>query len=638
MKRVRLELNNLAGNMVRLGTQSSAELQIIDDDFVQWGTLGFSASVYNFDEPADSDQYTARIAVIRTGGLSGTVTLDCKASPNTASKSDFEAVTQTLTFVESDSIEFCEVPIEADDAKEGVETINLLLENIQTEGIEEQYGGAVLGSQNEAQLFIDDDDKHREGIIRFGNRDAVYRVREGKQPDSKSNEAIITVKREGGSRGTVTVEWTLFEGTASVGKDYETEATEAMTRSGKITFPSGETSREFSIEILDDELSEGTETAFIVLNNPTNGAKLGTQSMAVLNIYDDEPVSVQFDAEEYYVYGPSETAYITVTLEPMHELVSTLQQTITVRFTGEWSGNKYSDIAGELRFAPGEPLYQNFVIQVPADKQDYADTTIELHLEELRAISKDPEQPAPKLGAPSVATVNFDRPPRDVILSNIWSDRSVIDLQNNDVITTQQSLITAQVLDRHTGQPLEERSVTFETSKGNLDTQTAQTDAHGRVTTILTSDGTYGTAIVTATVETDDVDENTTTTQEVSSWSRKSLQVRILAPEVVYLPVVSNGEAEPACMYLTTDKRELPMGEEATVIAVGEGVNEQTTFHRVDGDELASEITYENDEARIGVRCQEVGERIEVLAATGRRARHKRSLSIVCRGYQARLT
>ena len=59
---------------------------------------------------------------------------------------------------------------------------------------------------------------------------------------------------------------------------------------GTMTFAAGETSKTFSIAIVDDGYAEGNETFTIGLNSPS-GATLGAQSTATVTIQDNEGVS-----------------------------------------------------------------------------------------------------------------------------------------------------------------------------------------------------------------------------------------------------------------------------------------------------------------------------------------------------------
>ena len=87
----------------------------------------------------------------------------------------------------------------------------------------------------------------------------------------------ITVSRVDGATGNVTVDYATSNGTATAGSDY-------TTASGTLTFLQGETSKTFSIPILNDNVFEPDETVNLTLSNATGGVTLGTPSTATLTI------------------------------------------------------------------------------------------------------------------------------------------------------------------------------------------------------------------------------------------------------------------------------------------------------------------------------------------------------------------
>lgn len=109
------------------------------------------------------------------------------------------------------------------------------------------------------------------GLIQFLRNDSS--VHEG------SGTATIEVVRLQGSDGTVTVDYTTGDGTATSDADY-------LTSDGTLTFGPGVTSRMISVRVLQDQDYEGNEGVNLILNNPTGGATLGDMQ-ATLTIIDD---------------------------------------------------------------------------------------------------------------------------------------------------------------------------------------------------------------------------------------------------------------------------------------------------------------------------------------------------------------
>jgi len=119
----------------------------------------------------------------------------------------------------------------------------------------------------------------------IGFSSASYTVGEG---DQRVN---ITLTRSGDTTNGATVGFTtsdsagltncnVINGTASPRCDYE-------NTQGTMTFVAGETSKSFSVAIVDDSYAEGNETFTVSLNSPI-GAALGAQSTATVTIIDND--------------------------------------------------------------------------------------------------------------------------------------------------------------------------------------------------------------------------------------------------------------------------------------------------------------------------------------------------------------
>src|SRR5262249_33461567 len=139
------------------------------------------------------------------------------------------------------------IPIINDTAVEGNETVNLTLSS--------PTGGATLGSQTTAVLTIQDDDvAPQPGTLQFNA--GSYSLTEN------GGTLTLTVTRTGGTSGTVSVQYATSNGTATAGSDY-------TAASGTLTFAAGESSKSFTVAVLDDTLVEGNETVNLTLSNPT---------------------------------------------------------------------------------------------------------------------------------------------------------------------------------------------------------------------------------------------------------------------------------------------------------------------------------------------------------------------------------
>jgi hypothetical protein len=103
---------------------------------------------------------------------------------------------------------------------------------------------------------------------------AVFSVSEG------SGNALIEVQRLGRGQGTVSVAYSTLDGTAIAGVDY-------IGVNGVLVFASGETTKAFTLPILDNGLVQTNRNLHLLLSNPTGGATLCSNT-ATLWIVDDE--------------------------------------------------------------------------------------------------------------------------------------------------------------------------------------------------------------------------------------------------------------------------------------------------------------------------------------------------------------
>ncbi len=96
--------------------------------------------------------------------------------------------------------------------------------------------------------------------------------------------AIVTVVRSGALDQTSTINYRVPGGFAIESEDYRSV-------SGTLTFLPGETTKNFSIPIINDTVAEGVETFTVELNSPQN-ADLGILRTTIITINDDDLVVV----------------------------------------------------------------------------------------------------------------------------------------------------------------------------------------------------------------------------------------------------------------------------------------------------------------------------------------------------------
>ena len=222
----------------------------------------FSATEYTRAESAGATS----IDVVRTGSLATSATVRYTITGGSATRgSDYTApLTRVLTFGPGVGTVAIPVTILNDTIEEASETIYFDLRN--------PTGGMTIGANSMAELIITDDDPA--GALAFSS--SVYTATEG------GPAAVITVVRTGGTASGVTVQYATSNGTALAGLDY-------LARTGTLTFGAGQTSRTFTVPILDDAQAEPVETVLLTLSNPGGGGFLVAPKTALLRILDNEP-------------------------------------------------------------------------------------------------------------------------------------------------------------------------------------------------------------------------------------------------------------------------------------------------------------------------------------------------------------
>ncbi len=313
------------------------------------GTIQFAVAAYSVNE-ADG---VANITVNLGATSSQAVSVDYATSNGTATAgSDYTAASGTLTFAPGETSKTFPVTILDDGATEGDETVNLALSN---------PSGATLGALTAATLTIVDN----EGPVTVNLNAAAYSANE-----SAGSILITAVLNRPDAVNTVTVNYAAANGTATAGSDY-------TAAPGTLTFLPNETSKTFSVTILNDTLDEGDETLSLALSSPTN-ATLGTTSNAVLTIVDDDSApTVQFNAATYSAGESAGPATLTVQLSKPSGLPVTVKYA-TSNDTA-LAGSDYTAASGTLTFAPGETS-KTFPVPISNDTLDEGNETVNLTL------------------------------------------------------------------------------------------------------------------------------------------------------------------------------------------------------------------------------------------------------------------
>lgn len=291
---------------VRLyGTTSGTERVIVD------------RQRYGIQEPgAPTNQ---DILVRRIGPTTSSFTVDFETTVGTATPNvDFTPVSGTLTFAPGDLTKTISVPILPDAVPENLETINVVLKNLQGAGV--SFGGITMTS-----IDITDDETQ---FVTISAADPQAAETEAGLPTNPGGFLI--------SRSKVTDQpLTVFlstSGTATPGNgsgDYATLPTQ-------VVIPAFERAVIVPVQVYDDNLFEGTETVIGTVA-PDSSYSIGNPGTDTINIVDNDRPKVQITvlnndrtASETATIPPPDNAIFRIT----RDLVTDKSLFVFLRFAG----------------------------------------------------------------------------------------------------------------------------------------------------------------------------------------------------------------------------------------------------------------------------------------------------------------
>lgn len=219
------------------------------------GALEFAGTPLSVAENAG----TATIVVNRIGGSDGELTADYALSGGTATAGvDYNAVSGTLVWADGDAQpKSFGIPILDNTALDGDRTVNVAL----TPGVD---GADPIV---ETLAIVDDD---QPSAIGFTVTDLTV--------DEDAGTVTATVARSAGAPGTVTVEYSTADGTATASEDYTALA-------GTLTWTDADfADKQIQIEILAGQLAGSAEDFTIVLANVSGPATLAQAAVATVSI------------------------------------------------------------------------------------------------------------------------------------------------------------------------------------------------------------------------------------------------------------------------------------------------------------------------------------------------------------------
>jgi len=166
----------------------------------------------------------------------------------------------------------------------------------------------------------------------------------------------VTVTRSGDLSSQNTIEYTTNEigtgGTATAGSDFIQPTFNGRTNTGQVVFGPGESTKSFTIQIGNDQLTESNETFAIGLQNPGSGSLGAPRTVLVTIVDDDSPATIAMADVVLSVAESSPTATITLLRS------GPVNQAATVSFTtssgSALAGSDYTTTSGTVTFAAGQ--------------------------------------------------------------------------------------------------------------------------------------------------------------------------------------------------------------------------------------------------------------------------------------------
>ncbi len=287
----------------------------------------FSSPTYFIPEDALSG--FAIISLVRSGSTNGVASVDFFTTTNGTAfaYTNYLPVTNTVLFAPGQVSNYVIVPVLHDPRAQGNTTVVMALTNA---------NNTLLLNPSVATLTIIDVDR-LPGIFVFSHTN--YVVSEG------GGQVAVTVVRTNGYSGAVSVNYTTVPGTALPGLKY-------VTTSNTLSFASGESSKSFTVPILEENQVEGNTTFYVQLSNPTGGSTLGPTNRVPVTIIDDD-VGVALSSPIYI--GTETDGSVTLTVNRVGTNSSTFVSYATSDGTAV-AGSNYISSTGTLLFNAGETI------------------------------------------------------------------------------------------------------------------------------------------------------------------------------------------------------------------------------------------------------------------------------------------
>jgi hypothetical protein len=196
--------------------------------------------------------------------------------------------------------------------------------------------------------------------------------------NSGTTAFTFTVSLNTASGQTVTVPYTINNGTATAGTDY-------IDNDGTLTFNPGDTTKTITVQVNGETAIEPNETFTVILGTPTN-ATLGPITQSTATILNDDVVTtnpgvLSFSAPTYTVTENGLQATLTVVRTGGSDGAVSVRLT-TANGTAT-AGNDYTSVNTTISFADGDTTAKTITVPILDDPLVEGNETVKLTLSNI---------------------------------------------------------------------------------------------------------------------------------------------------------------------------------------------------------------------------------------------------------------
>ncbi len=303
-----------------LGPRTTAAVSITDNDV----GINFQFATYAVAEDAGA----VLIGVVRGDDGTLPVTVDLATTDLTATHGlDYAGLTNTLAFEPNERLKFFSVPILNNGLQQPDRTFRVTLS---------QPTGGTLGATKTTTVTIVDNEQG------FQFESASGTVAED------AGAALIGVLRGTDDTSvTATVDYATTDITATSGLDY-------TATHGTLAFAPGEEVKRIAVPILNDGITEPSESFRVTLSNPAGGAVLGPRTTNQVTILDNDP-GLGLELSSYSVWEKTGEIALTVVRGNDGTLGPITVDYATVDGSAK-AGVHYQAVSGTLTFQANETV------------------------------------------------------------------------------------------------------------------------------------------------------------------------------------------------------------------------------------------------------------------------------------------